>query len=447
LNTDDDQRKSIGPQKNADHLKKIAGKLTLDEARLLSQVVCRDPLTGAYKGVFVVYAIFMVWILFWPFDFTFTGKTNHVRWSNPSPGIEFTGEGQAISPSPARSLFDCLVKGRGLALEVWVRPADTQQAGPARILSYSLNPGHRNFTLAQQGMDLNVRLRTGKTNRNATRPMLKVRRVFTHPQPVHLVVSYDFKVQKVYVDGNLRISSPIPGGHFNNWDPDYRLVLGNEATGDRPWLGKIAYVAIYDQSLDAREVREHYLDVKNWIAGAGELTTPGKTPVVQYRLDEKQGTRVTDSGSLSAPLTLEIPEKIETEKRPFLTLPHKPLVKWDSYAGYEMILNVFLFIPFAFLLHALLATRIGRRWKTIVAVIVAGGMTTLSVEILQHFSSSRSSSLTDVGTNLLGVLLGVLLKVIYDSLLRRNKAMIDGVLSPADPSLTDIATSLHSTPD
>jgi hypothetical protein len=223
--------------------------------------------------------------------------------------------------------------------------------------------------------------------------------------------------------------------------------LGNEATGDRPWLGKIAYVAIYNQPLDAREVREHYLDVKKWIAGAGELTTPGKTPVVQYRLDEKHGTRLTDSGSLSAPLALEIPEKIETEKRPFLALPHKPLVKWDSSTGYEMILNVFLFIPFAFLLHALLATRIGRRWKTIVAVIVAGGVTTLSVEILQHFSSSRNSTLTDVGTNLLGVLLGVLLKVIYDSLLRRNKAMIDGVLSPADPSLTDIATSLHSTPD
>lgn len=447
MNADDDQRKLIGPEKNSDRLKKIAGKLTLDEARLLSHVVCRDPLTGVYKGVFVVYALFMVWILFWPFDFSFTGKTNHVRWSSPSPGIEFTGEGQAISPSPARSFFDCIVKGRGLALEVWVSPDNTQQAGPARIVSYSQDPDHRNFTLAQQGMDLNVRLRTGKTNRNATKPMLNVRQVFTHPQPVHLVVSYDFKEQKVYVNGNLRIRSPIPGGHFNNWDPDYCLVLGNEATGDRPWLGKIAYVAIYNQPLDAREVREHYLDVKKWVDGAGGITTPGKAPLVQYLLDEKQGTRVTDSGSLSTPLTLDLPEKIETEKRPFLDHRHNPLVKLDSTTGYEMLLNVFLFMPFAFLLHALLAMRISGFWQTIVAVVFMGGATTLSAEILQHFSPSRNSTLTDVGTNLLGVLLGVLLKVTYDSLLRRNKAMIDGVLSPADPSLTDIATSSYSTPD
>lgn len=42
---------------------------------------------------------------------------------------------------------------------------------------------------------------------------------------------------------------------LRTWDEDARLVLGNEATGDRPWHGTITGVAIYDAALDERQVR------------------------------------------------------------------------------------------------------------------------------------------------------------------------------------------------
>ena len=311
-----------------------------------------------------------------------------------------------------------------MALEVWIHPAGNQLNGAARILSYSISPGLRNFTLAQQKAHLQVRLRTERTNLNGTIPMLTVRNVFSQPAPVHLIISYDYETQKVFVNGRLKVKSPIPGGHFNNWNPRCRLILGNEASGNRPWLGKIAYVAIYNRPLEDQNARQHYLNVKNWVSGAGKMPLAGKAPVVQYLLDEKKGNHIANTGTLSESLSLEIPKKIETAKRPFLAPTPDRRFKLDSYAGYEMLLNVFLFIPFAFLLHGLFSSRINGFWKPIIAVIAVGGITTLSVEMLQYFSQFRNSSQTDVITNLIGVLIGVCIKLLYDTLLKQNKAVI-----------------------
>lgn len=436
--------KPLDCEKHTERLKQIVKKLTPDEVNLISQVTGRDPLSGLYPWAMLVYTLCMVLILFWPFDLSFTRPDNHVKWSKTPPGVELA-QGQIISPSPSPALFESLVTGSGMAIEVWIQPADNQQRGPARILSYSINPYLRNFTLAQQKADLQVRLRTERTNLNGTNQMLTVHNVFSQAKPIHLIVSYDFKVQNVFVDGSLKANSPMPGGHFKNWNPDYRLILGNEATGNRPWSGTIAYVAIYNQPLDARDARQHYLDVKAWIAGADKFAAPLNAPVVQYLFDEKKGNHIANSGTLSPRLSLEIPKKIETAKRPFLApTPHRR-VRLDSYAGYEMILNVFLFIPFAFLLHGLFTTRINGFWKPIITVIAVGGITTLSVEMLQYFFQSRNSSLTDVATNLLGVLIGVWMKAFYDILLKHNSALIFKHLSPVHPSIGSTAT--RSTPE
>jgi hypothetical protein len=80
--------------------------------------------------------------------------------------------------------------------------------------------------------------------------MLTVGNVFFAAPPIHLVVSYDFNEQNVFVDGDLKARSPTPGGYFKNWDTDYRLVMGNEATGNRPWSGKTAYMAISNHALE-----------------------------------------------------------------------------------------------------------------------------------------------------------------------------------------------------
>jgi VanZ family protein len=43
---------------------------------------------------------------------------------------------------------------------------------------------------------------------------------------------------------------------LNNWNPDYNLVIGNEATGDREWLGKVQSFSMSDRALSESEVRQ-----------------------------------------------------------------------------------------------------------------------------------------------------------------------------------------------
>lgn len=110
-----------------------------------------------------------------------------------------------------------------------------------------------------------MRLRTEKTSLNGTGPALLVEDVFTHTKPLNIVISYNFQEQKVYVNGRMRSTSVISGGDFKNWDSGYRLILGNVATDDRPWLGEISYLEIYYRPLDSPEIQKSYHTLRSWI--------------------------------------------------------------------------------------------------------------------------------------------------------------------------------------
>ena len=45
---------------------------------------------------------------------------------------------------------------------------------------------------------------------------------------------------------------------MSTWDSSYPLVVANESTGDRPWLGEIYLLAGYCQALSAEQVDTHY---------------------------------------------------------------------------------------------------------------------------------------------------------------------------------------------
>ena len=45
---------------------------------------------------------------------------------------------------------------------------------------------------------------------------------------------------------------------MNRWPDDCRLVVGNEVSGDRPWRGEIALVALYARALSADEIAQNF---------------------------------------------------------------------------------------------------------------------------------------------------------------------------------------------
>jgi hypothetical protein len=88
---------------------------------------------------------------------------------------------------------------------------DVQQEGPARILSYSIDPMHRNFMVGQEGENLVFRLRTPATDPNGTRIPLIVPGVFSSTAKRDIVITYSGSTLRAAVAGsnqshNLEIS-------------------------------------------------------------------------------------------------------------------------------------------------------------------------------------------------------------------------------------------------
>ncbi len=206
-------------------------------------------------------------------------------------GIE-VAEGRAIATAAAsRKLYDQIADQRtgsqAYTVETWIANLNTTQEGPARIVSYSANSGSRNFMLGQLQYQYVVRNRayTEESNGNGG-PDLETYDVDQDAQATlqHVVITYDqLAGRKIYVDGVWTEDlDPIEAGRLWNWSPNHRLVMGNDVSNDRPWLGQIRFVAIYDRPLSAAAIKQNYdagigrritlsFDVSQWTGGNSRI--------------------------------------------------------------------------------------------------------------------------------------------------------------------------------
>jgi hypothetical protein len=181
---------------------------------------------------------------------------NRVLWIKDVNAIEFIESSMVISDGNADKLFNNLKDRNEISVEAWVSPANLAQTGPARIVSISGDTLQRDFTLGQIGEDLAIRLRTTKTEQNGI-PELDTQKHVLTQQPTHIITTYDGNTKKLYINGQLHSESQQLNGDFSNWT-NYPLILGNELTGDRTWIGKIYLVAIYNRSLTPDEIFRNY---------------------------------------------------------------------------------------------------------------------------------------------------------------------------------------------
>ena len=70
------------------------------------------------------------------------------------------------SQGPAAKIADAVRKSGAITIEAWIKPANTTQSGPARIVTVSRDPSSRNFTLGQKAGAYEVRFRTTSTSAN-----------------------------------------------------------------------------------------------------------------------------------------------------------------------------------------------------------------------------------------------------------------------------------------
>ena len=135
------------------------------------------------------------------------GKLPALSWKGQTPGREngsgiiLPGKAWLETIGPAIPLAEKVQETNQFTLNVICAPANTTQSGPARIVSFSSDTTHRNFTLGQQGKDLVFRLHTPLTGQNGTEPQLIVPGIFGTTERRNLVITYDGLEISLFVDG------------------------------------------------------------------------------------------------------------------------------------------------------------------------------------------------------------------------------------------------------
>ena len=180
-----------------------------------------------------------------------------------SGGLSINSSTIVESSVAATKVIDAVTTSNAITIEAWVKPANDTQDGPARIVTVSANTSNRNFTMGQGKFGahptdvFDFRLRT-TTQSNNGRPSITSPSGTATTMLTHIVNTRDATgAASIYVNGVLQTSGTF-GGNLSNWNSTYKLGLANELTVDRPWLGELHRVAIYDSSFSQSQVTQRF---------------------------------------------------------------------------------------------------------------------------------------------------------------------------------------------
>ena len=183
--------------------------------------------------------------------------------------VSWTEEGLLIkqpvlisSERPATKIIKACRQSNEITLEAWIRPANVIQDGPARIVGIS-SKTQRNVTLGQglhgnRPADLYMaRLRTTQTSTNGLPAVVSPPGTATSNLTHVVYVRSKNNRAILYINGQDRGILDV-GGDFSNWDETMPLLIGDEVSEDRPWLGLLHLCAVYSRALAPAEVLHNY---------------------------------------------------------------------------------------------------------------------------------------------------------------------------------------------
>lgn len=179
---------------------------------------------------------------------------------NEDGEMDVTG-GTVYAKSVNDSLLTSCQHSNQLTIECMITTENLNQNGPARIITFSKDITHRNFTLGQDANQYSVRIRTPRTGDNGIGSEFSFGKIESG-KPAHVIVSYFPGNVYCYIDGELVYTGNGIQGDFSNWELS-PLLFGDEASGGRSWDGKLSHVAIYRRFVGLEEAKIKYNITQN----------------------------------------------------------------------------------------------------------------------------------------------------------------------------------------
>jgi hypothetical protein len=186
-------------------------------------------------------------------------------------GLEFTGGRAQADTISSDKIYTYLQDTGDYAIEAWVIPNNVTQED-ANIVSYSGGDLSRNFTLGQDMYNYESFNRidavipapngepvmsTGEDDEELAQASLQ-----------HVVINYDpldslgnGAGRSIYVNGQRvnNLTDTAAGLPIANvWDDTFAFILGNEISGNRPWMGQVKMVALHSRALAEPDIQQNF---------------------------------------------------------------------------------------------------------------------------------------------------------------------------------------------
>ena len=176
-------------------------------------------------------------------------------------GLEFDGgnnKAQALVED-SEKLHDLIRATGEYTIEAWVVPGNVSQED-SNIISYSGSTELRNFTLGQTLYNYDFYNRSATTDSNGE-DALSTADADQDLQAVlqHVVLTYSpISGRRIFVNGiSTDDVDPALAGEISNWSNGFALVLGNEVSGNRPWVGQIRMLAVHNRVLTEAQITQN----------------------------------------------------------------------------------------------------------------------------------------------------------------------------------------------
>lgn len=118
--------------------------------------------------------------------------------------LVFTGGPALRLPDDMTQAFvAAAIRASAFTIAARIKTADVEQRGPARILSFSIDPYHRNVDLGQQERKLVFRVRTKVSGLNGDDSHAESNSILRAGSETVILANYDGSIERIYVDGTL----------------------------------------------------------------------------------------------------------------------------------------------------------------------------------------------------------------------------------------------------
>jgi hypothetical protein len=329
----------------------------------------------------------------WPFNFF---SRNVVSWLPNANGIRFGRDGIVVSETPLMTAETDL--STSWSLEMILRPETVE--GAHTILSFYVRDNPWPFKVRQYDDGLLVSHNPGGVATKARRKF-DVDHAFQERKIAILILTSGPNGAIVYLNG--KQAQAFPKFKISQNDLAGQIIMGTSPSDYDPWPGELRGLAIYSKELTATEVVRHFL---NWTDQDASAVSDLNSAIALYLFNERSGNLI--QSSVPAP-TLKIPDRFSIPHKAFLRPPWKDFeISWD-YVD-DVLRNIAGFVPLGFLLCVYWSmTRPSQR--ALLYAIIAGGLLSLTIEVLQFFIPQRNSGITDIITNTLGAALGAVVAI------------------------------------